>query len=276
MAGPPFNTGEIKMAYQARYNENGFNLDQMQEIAPSVFAPGPRDTMSARYGFVPTVDVVEELTRRGLRPVYVGQTTSRDSERRPFAKHLIRFRPQYAPTIGGQSLPEVVLLNSHDGSSGFKLYMGLFRMVCMNGMIVADSVLGQVSVAHRANAAQVVGDRSIEFLSQVDHIEDKVQRFMDRVLTPVEQGHLAETAAQLRWGNDRPAGLDHNSLLIARRLEDSGDTAWRVLNRIQENVIKGGVSLGRSGRQSTTRVLRSVGDDARINAKLWEAADALL
>jgi hypothetical protein len=81
---------------------------------------------------------------------------------------------------------------------------------------------------------------------------------------------------QLRWGKDRPTGLDHNSLLLTRRFEDAGDSLWNTLNRIQENVIKGGVNLNRSRRQSSTRVLRSVGDDARINAQLWEAADALV
>lgn len=264
------------MAYISRSSATGFTTDQLRKVAPSIFAASPYHRMSDRYGLVPTIDVVEELRNRGLRPVYAGQTLSRMQDRRPFAKHLIRFRPDYAPTIAGQSLPEVVLLNSHDGSSGFKLYMGLFRMVCMNGLIVADSVMGQVSVSHRSNAAQIVGDRSVDFLGQVEHIEDKVQRFMDRVLSPIEQGQLAETAAQLRWGNNRPAGLDHNSLLISRRLEDNGSSAWSVLNRIQENVIKGGVSLARPRRQSTTRVVRSVGDDARINSKLWQAADALL
>jgi hypothetical protein len=99
---------------------------------------------------------------------------------------------------------------------------------------------------------------------------------MDRILSPLEQGQLAETAVQLRWGKDRPTGLDHNSLLLTRRFEDAGDSLWNTLNRIQENVIKGGVNLNRSRRQSSTRVLRSVGDDARINAQLWEAADALV
>ena len=118
--------------------------------------------------------------------------------------------------------------------------------------------MGQVSVAHRSNAAQIVGDQSIGFMGQLDHIENRVQRFMDRVLTPLEQNQLAETAAQIRWGNDRPAGLNHTDLLIGRRLEDSGDTLWKTLNRIQENVIKGGVNLNRKNRQSSTRVLRTV------------------
>jgi hypothetical protein len=262
--------------YTQQRNDSGFSLDQLQSIAPSVFAEQPANKVSSRYGFVPTVSVVEELQNRGLVPVFAGQTLSRDEENRPFAKHLLRFRPQYAPTVVGQSVPEVVLMNSHDGSSGFKLWLGLFRMVCCNGMIVSDGVLGQVSVSHRSNAAQIVGDQSIGFMGQIDHIEDRVQRFMDRVLSPLEQGQLADTAATIRWGKDRPAGLDHNNLLIARRFEDTGSTLWAVLNRIQENVIKGGVNLNRPRRQSSTRLLRSVSDDARVNARLWEAADSLV
>lgn len=264
------------MAYTQKRCDSGFSLDDLQSIAPSVFAEQPAAKVSGRYGFVPTVSVVEELQARGLVPVFAGQTISRDENNRPFAKHLLRFRPQYAPTVVGQSVPEVVLMNSHDGTSGFKLWLGLFRMVCCNGMIVSDGVLGQVSVAHRSNAAQIVGDQSIGFMGQIDHIEDRVRRFMDRVLSPLEQGQLAETAAQIRWGNDRPRGLDHHNLLIGRRFEDSGDTLWAVLNRIQENVVKGGVNLNRVGRQSSTRTLRSVTDDARVNARLWEAADALV
>ena len=260
---------------QAR-SESGFSLDQLRNIAPSIFAEEPASKVSSRYGFVPTVNVVEELQGRGLVPVFAGQTLSRDINNRAFAKHLIRFRPQYAPTIAKQSLPEVVLMNSHDGSSGFKLWAGIFRMVCCNGMIISDNVMGQVSVAHRSNAAQIVGDRSIGFMGNIDHIEERIQRFMDRILSPLEQGQLAETAVQLRWGKDRPTGLDNNSLLLTRRFEDAGDSLWNTLNRIQENVIKGGVNLNRTRRQSSTRVLRSVGDDARINAQLWEAADALV
>ena len=264
------------MAYIQRYNDNGFNIDQLREIAPSIFAEQPAAKVSDRYGFVPTIAVVEELQNRGLVPVFAGQTLSRQRDNRPFAKHLIRFRPQYAPTIANESLPEVVLMNSHDGSSGFKLWAGIFRMVCCNGMIITDSVMGQVSVTHRTNAAEIVGDRSIEFMGKIDHMEARIQRFMDRVLSPVEQSGLAETAAQLRWGNDRPAGLDHNALLLGRRFDDMGDTLWKTLNRIQENVIKGGVNLNRQRRQSSTRQLRSVGDDARINSQLWAAADALI
>ena len=86
---------------QAR-SETGFSLDQLRNIAPSIFAEEPASKVSSRYGFVPTVNVVEELQGRGLVPVFAGQTLSRDINNRAFAKHLMRFRPQYAPTIAKQ------------------------------------------------------------------------------------------------------------------------------------------------------------------------------
>jgi hypothetical protein len=168
--------------YTQKYDPNGFNLDDLQLIAPSIFAEQPADKVSDRYGFVPTVAVVEELHNRGLIPVFAGQTLSRNADNRPFAKHLIRFRPTYAPTLAGESLPEVVLMNSHDGSSGFKLWAGIFRMVCCNGMIISDSVMGQLSVTHRSNAAEIVGNKSIEFMGKIEHMETRITRFMDRVL----------------------------------------------------------------------------------------------
>ena len=35
------------------------------------------------------------------------------------------------------SVPEVVFLNSHDGTSAYQLRMGIFRVVCTNGLIVS-------------------------------------------------------------------------------------------------------------------------------------------
>jgi len=79
--------------YTQSRNADGFTMDQLRAVAPSIFAEQPAGKVSERYGFVPTVSVVEELRDRGLRPVFAGQTLSRDVDNRPFAKHLIRFRP---------------------------------------------------------------------------------------------------------------------------------------------------------------------------------------
>src|SRR5699024_11228611 len=37
--------------------------------------------------------------------------------------------------INGQEVPEIILLNSHDGSSSYQMIPGIFRFVCTNGLV---------------------------------------------------------------------------------------------------------------------------------------------
>jgi len=262
-------------AHRSIYNENGISVDQLSAAVPSVFAQQPFSGVSSRYGFVPTIDVVEDLRASGFKPVQAGQTLTRVAGKRDFTRHVLRFRPDYAPTVAG-SHPEVVLMNSHDGSSGFKLWAGLFRMVCANGLIVCTSTMGAVSVPHRSNAVEAVRSRSFDFLSRVDNLSDTVARYEARSLTDEEAFSFAEIGAQIRWGSERPAGLNARDLLMARRFEDARQNLWTVLNTIQENLTRGGVNLTRANRRSSTRGMRSVQDDTRMNVRLWAAADEFL
>lgn len=262
--------------HRSIYDHNGIPTNKLQSVVPSVFAQQPYEKTSARYGFVPTIDVVQSLESTGLNLVQAGQTVTRIEGKGNFTRHVLRFRPQYAPTVMNEALPEVVLMNSHDGSSGFKLWLGLFRMVCANGMIVSSGTFSSVSVPHRSNAAEIVAQQSLDFLSNISALESGMLRFRERQMTESEMYQFAEKAAQIRWGNERPAGLDARQLLLARRLQDAHHNLWAVLNTIQENLTKGGVSLTRTGRRSSTRGLRSVSDDVRMNTQLWGAAESFL
>jgi hypothetical protein len=262
-------------AHRSIYNENGIGMDQLAAAVPSVFSPTAFSGMSARYGFVPTANIVEDLRSNGFQCVQAGQTLTRVEGKRDFTRHVLRFRPSYSPTVGG-SLPEVVLMNSHDGSSGFKLWAGLFRMVCANGLIVCTNTMAGVSIPHRSNAVEAVRAQSFDFLSRIDHLADTVQAYQARMLSDEEAYHLAEVGAQIRWGAERPSGLNSRELLLTRRYEDARQNLWNVLNTIQENLTRGGISLARPNRRSSTRGMRSVADDTRMNVKLWAAADEFL
>lgn len=52
--------------------------------------------------------------------------------------------------ITGSQVPEIILLNSHDGSSSYQMLPGLFRQVCANVLIYFD-VLGEVRVLHKVD-----------------------------------------------------------------------------------------------------------------------------
>lgn len=262
-------------AHHTIRDNNGLSLDTVRQHVPSVFATKPWDKTSPRYGFVPTVDIVEGLHSAGFNLVSAGQSLTRMPDRREAVRHVLRFRPQLAPTLAGGSLPEVALVNSHDGSSGFKLFAGLFRLVCANGLIVSTSTLQAVTIHHRANAVETAQQKSLAFLSNIDYIGESIGRFINTPMQEIDAYKFAAQAAKIRWGSEMPAGLNSRDLLTVRRYDDAYQNLWAVMNVIQENLTKGGVNLNRpnSRRASSTRGMRSVTDDVRTNAQLWQLAE---
>ena len=259
-----------------RASNGSLSLDVIRKAAPSAFATEKHARTSDRYGFVPTVDVVEALSAQGLRPVFASQTSPRDTSRLGHARHMLRFRPDYAPLIGGEVVPEVVLINSHDGSSGFSMHLGLFRLVCSNGMVVSDATLQAVKVSHRINAVEAARSKSLDLISRTGDVVDVIERFRFSPMTRTESQRFAQIAVATRWGDTPPEGLNPERLLTARRDEDAAANMWAVLNTIQENITKGGIALDRAARRSSTRALRSVSEDMRFNSGIWAAADKFL
>ena len=110
------------------------SVDQIRVAAPSVFAQRPYDAMSERYRFFPTVHVVEGLMQQGFLPVRAQQSRTRIEGKGEYTKHLLRFRHvSMADSAVASTVPEIVLINSHDGSSAYHLSLGLYRIICTNG-----------------------------------------------------------------------------------------------------------------------------------------------
>ena len=89
--------------------------DQIRRVAPSIFADAPHESRSERYSYIPTAAVLTELRKEGFQPFMVTQTRVRDEGKREHTKHMIRLR--HASQINGAEANEIVLLNSHDGTS---------------------------------------------------------------------------------------------------------------------------------------------------------------
>src|SRR5712691_6787813 len=110
-------------------------LDHIRRTAPSVFAERPWDTVSEKCRFFPTVHVVEGLMAQGLLPVRAQQSRSRIPGKGDYTKHLLRFRQASLLDSAREStVPEIVLINSHDGTSAYTLSLGLYRVLCTNGL----------------------------------------------------------------------------------------------------------------------------------------------
>jgi hypothetical protein len=111
--------------------------DELAHYVPSVFSEDKHDSRSEKYTFIPTITLLENLQREGFQPFFACQSRVRVPGRREHTKHLLRLRR--AGQINGQQVPEIIILNSHDGSSPYQLLPGLFRAICTNGLVCGQS-----------------------------------------------------------------------------------------------------------------------------------------
>lgn len=252
--------------------------DQIRSVAPSVFAAAPLPEVSERYAFVPTAQIVSRLRDSGWSPVMASEQTVRLENRRGFQKHLLRFQRRDVQPVAGEYSPELVLVNSHDRSSAYQLHAGLFRFVCGNGMIIADATFERVSIRHSGFTPDEVIDASFKLLEHVPAITARVELFKQRQLDFPEKNAFAEAALRLRFETVNEAPISASKLLDSRRYEDKGDDLWHTLNRVQENLIRGGQRdfsrCRHDGRRfPRTRAIAGLDQNIRLNRELWNLAE---
>lgn len=266
-------------------NSEPLTLEQIAVRAPSALAHNAHSSRSERYAYIPTIGVIEAMQKAGFFVFEAKQSSARSDDRREYTKHMIRFRhtSQMQPMAVGDSLPEVVLVNSHDGSSAYRLMAGIFRLVCSNGMIVADSMQDSISVRHSGNVIDAVVEGSQRIIDQVPHTLHAVTRWSQLQLTEGEQVAFAESARTLRFGDSDGnvnTPITAEQLLRSRRAYDSGPDLWKTLNRVQENVIRGGMSaIGLDSqshrRRFRAREVKGIDQDVKLNKALWQLAERM-
>jgi hypothetical protein len=136
---------------------------------------------------------------------------------------------------------EIPFLNSHDGTSAYQLRIGIFRVVCTNGLIVSRSAFPRQCVRHRGNIVDEVVIGALQVTERFESLAAQIEHMEKQRLPKDDQMRFAERALELRCPQGIASGLEPAQLLRARRIEDVGDDLWRVTNRIQENLPRGGL-----------------------------------
>ena len=168
-------------------------------------------------------------------------------------------------------------MNSHDGTSAYQLRMGLFRVVCTNGLIVSRGAFPAYCVSHRGNIVDDVIAGALKLSERFESLAGQVERMEQRRLFKDEQLAFAERALALRFPDPAQSGMEALQLLACRRTEDIGDDLWRVYNRCQEHLLRGGLSRrSASGRLTRTRRISSIRRDVQLNGQLWDLAAQVL
>ena len=252
--------------------------ETLRREAPSIYASGPMAGVSHRYTFVPTAQIVDELQQQSWVPVEVEEQRIRNEARRGFQKHLIRFRRAEQMQTLDEWNVELVLVNSHDAGCAYQLHAGIYRRICSNGLVCSDGSFTAIRFRHSGLLGGEIVEASRRVVDFIPRVGELVSRFRSRELDARESLDLARHALLLRYDSLQSAPIEPETLLKARRAEDEGSDLWHSVNRVAENLERGGVSDWRRdkrGKLRSVRALRGIDSKVSMNKGLWGLAERM-
>lgn len=238
----------------------------------SVTTRAPARDVSKRYRFIPTSEILSAFEGSGWYPSSVQEKMCRKPQYEGFQKHIVRLRKgSFGPQGVGIAFPEIVITNSHDRSSCFKIMMGLWRQVCTNGMIVSDGAFASFSIKHIGYDDERVREAVERIEESVDPVLGLVITFQEIQLTETEMYNYAAAAGTFRWDDVRKH-IPLEVLVAAKRPEDKGNSLWHVFNRVQEKMTNGHRD---PFNKISIKALKSVDQIVSVNRSLWSLTEMI-
>lgn len=266
--------------------------DEMSRACPAIFADHAAPKTSSKYKLIPTTEVLDLMESEGWQPVAAHYQKVRLVKRDGYQKHLIRF--QHPDLILGDEALDCVLLNSHDGGSSYRFMLGIWRMICSNGMMVGDT-WQEVRVRHMGASPDMILHASKQITQQAPKLAQKIGDWKEIEMTRDEAGIFAAAAGELLATEQNPSpfidytGQDHaaEQLLRTRRYQDQSALSkrpnlWLTYNTVQENLIKGGFRKFNAAAKgglvkgmSKSRAVKSIDKNLALNRALFTLTEKM-
>lgn len=267
-------------------NDEFKSLEELQEIAPSIFTKTGSDKTSSKYTHIPTDRVIKDLELLGWGVVDAKEVSARKDK--GFQKHLVVFRNpdvsinKKSTNVDGKVFedivfPQILVTNSHDGKNSFKFQAGLYRMVCENGLVIADQQFEDYTIRHMGYDFEALQGVIKNMISNLDLTVESMNKMRKIELDENQQFEFAKKLLDIRVeGTDNMYKEDQiGDILVPQRKEDFGDDLWSVFNRVQENIVEGNFKYYNAktlGSERQARPIKNFKQDMDVNKKLFSAA----
>jgi hypothetical protein len=253
---------------------SALSIATLRKQVPAAFHSTPASTVSEKYQFIDSAELIKSLQAEGFVPVRAQQNRARTAEDALTTRHMLRFRKSDAKPVLNEVFPEVGFVNGHNGNVKFEMFGGLYRLVCSNGMVAGRNQMF-AETRHLGDVGSVVG-KAHSIITEMGEMARRVDAFKGVKVTKATAAEFAKYAAEIAFGAEHQLTKEPSGLLVARRKEDEGMDLWRVFNRVQENIIRGGIDYqSANGRAVQTKGITRVKRDTEVNAALWDLAVAL-
>lgn len=250
--------------------------EQIEKAAPQAYTQTPYDKTSKKYTFIPTYQIIEDMDKLGWKVCQAVSMKTEDDTQAQFGKHMIKF---FNPDIfigdgqgGVEAYPQILIMNNHRGWGRFKFEIGVFRLVCSNGLVVKDKDMGSFVMRHLGYSFDELKQLVNDAVAALPGIVQKINLLSDRVMTAKEQTEFAKKALEVRLGEEKVfTDYEIRQVLTSNRKEDDGATLWKVFNRVQEHLIRGGFEVESADKKSSRKVrkITNMQKDLELNQKLW-------
>jgi hypothetical protein len=263
--------------------------DQVKEICPVAFETTPTNpNVTNKYLFVNTETIIDDLGKLGWKPVTAAMRKNRGKDT-IFSKHMVTFQN---PDImikskdGDDAFPRIILSNSHDGLQAFKFSVGIYRLVCSNGLVVADEEFSDFKIKHKGYTFEELRNVISQAVQDLPNKVEVLNKMKSKILTKEEREKLALDAMLVRAGitpdSDKAKDFEYDEetlvdILEPKRDADKGDDLWRTFNVIQEKITKGDFHAALKGAKvRKVRAIKSFEKDLEVNKQLFRLATALV
>lgn len=282
-----FSTAQqlINTVNQKIENRDSLNMDELKMICPEIATPEINPALrkklgiTDRYVHVSTEKVIEDVMKLGWTPINAYRVASR-GKRTGTGRHMVKFVNYDFMQEGKTEYPELLLTNSHDGTTAFKLDVGIFRLICSNGMVVKSQDFGSMRVRHYGYDFETIKGAVNGLVEQIPDYLKQVDDMKEQKLEREQMLEFARQAAMLRMTKVNETAIDEvvdvEDLLSADRKEDEGNGLWEVFNRLQEKVINGKFNYALGKKERKARPVKGFKSQVKLNQDLWELASSYL
>lgn len=225
-------------------------------ISTSFMQENKHEKCSSRYSVITPALAAQVASDAGLELTTLGTGRARKAEYGDFQKTMARYRgPEILPGI----FLDVLHINKHLGRGVSEVMLGIYRLVCSNGLVVGHSFY-RAGVRHTGNAQADLLDAFKTALLMRDKIGEIILKLQNTSLDAAQIKQFADEAASLVVPTD--AKQVAHRLDVVRRAEDAENSAWNVFNRVQESIVQG---------RNVAYTLESVTDDGQTKVRAMNA-----
>ena len=138
--------------------------------------------------------------------------------------------------------------------------------------------MSEIRVPHKGQIVNDVIEGAFRVLDSFEIANQQKEGMQALSLSAPEQTLFAKAAISLKYDFDEKgyAPVTEDKVLSPRRFEDRKSDLWTTFNRVQENLMKGGLPGSTpNGRSTTTRPVQGIDTSVKLNRALWMLAEGM-